>query len=60
MSVDVVDTFPGANELVSRASGIFCSIFRQEPTNYGAAPGRVNLIGEHVDYCDGLVLPMVE
>lgn len=58
MSVDVVDTFPGANELVSRASGIFCSIFRQEPTNYGAAPGRVNLIGEHVDYCDGLVLPM--
>ncbi|EEC01106.1 galactokinase, putative [Ixodes scapularis] len=58
MSDDVVDTFPGVNELVSRASDIFRSIFRQEPTNYGAAPGRVNLIGEHVDYCDGLVLPM--
>ena len=28
-----------------------------EPAQLFAAPGRVNLIGEHTDYCDGFVLP---
>lgn len=28
-----------------------------EPRRFFAAPGRVNLIGEHVDYNDGYVLP---
>ncbi|XP_065826806.1 galactokinase-like [Oscarella lobularis] len=29
-----------------------------EPKIAACAPGRVNLIGEHTDYCDGFVFPM--
>ena len=31
--------------------------FSKEPTLLARGPGRVNLLGEHVDYNDGLVLP---
>lgn len=31
--------------------------FGQDASVTAAAPGRVNLIGEHIDYCDGFVLP---
>ena len=35
----------------------FLETFGDEPDLVAAAPGRVNLIGEHIDYSDGFVLP---
>ncbi len=35
----------------------FCSVFHTAPTAVYRAPARINLIGEHIDYCGGLVLP---
>ena len=35
----------------------FLETYGVEPDLVAAAPGRVNLIGEHIDYSDGFVLP---
>ena len=35
----------------------FNELFSRQPEVLAAAPGRVNLIGEHVDFLDGFVLP---
>ena len=35
----------------------FIELFGKNPEILTEAPGRVNLIGEHVDYCDGFVMP---
>jgi len=41
-----------------RVDAVFRDRFGRSPVVAAAAPGRVNLIGEHVDYCGGFVLPM--
>ncbi|WP_170312900.1 galactokinase [Prescottella subtropica] len=46
------------SELCSAATELFMREFGAEPEFVWAAPGRVNLIGEHVDYAGGLCLPI--
>lgn len=44
-------------DLVTRAREVFRLRFGGDPEVIWAAPGRVNLLGEHTDYNDGFVLP---
>ena len=44
--------------MAGRAADLFARCFGHPPRWVVAAPGRVNLIGEHTDYNDGFVLPM--
>ncbi|MES2477397.1 MAG: galactokinase [Verrucomicrobiota bacterium] len=48
---------PDLTDLVSDAAAGLASRFDAVATITAAAPGRVNLIGEHIDYCDGFVMP---
>ncbi|GAB4490409.1 MAG: galactokinase [Anaerolineales bacterium] len=43
--------------LPENLSAIFQKKFGRPPAYVACAPGRVNLLGEHVDYNDGFVLP---
>ncbi|SNS05653.1 galactokinase [Geodermatophilus pulveris] len=43
---------------VEAARRAFAAAFGADPEGVWAAPGRVNVIGEHTDYNDGFVLPV--
>jgi galactokinase len=45
-------------KLAARAQSHFQERYGRGPEWIAAAPGRVNIIGEHIDYSDGFVLPM--
>lgn len=44
-------------ELAGDAAALFQESFGGEPEGVWAAPGRVNLIGDHVDYAGGISVP---
>ena len=44
-------------ELIEQIKIIFQGKFGSGPAHVARAPGRVNLLGEHVDYNEGFVLP---
>ncbi|MBD0694357.1 galactokinase, partial [Streptomyces sp. CBMA123] len=43
---------------MSTSANTFTELYGRAPEGEWAAPGRVNLIGEHTDYNDGFVLPI--
>jgi galactokinase len=60
MSADGLPTdgLPTDDVAAARAHRAFTDRFGADPEGVWAAPGRVNVIGEHTDYNDGYVLPV--
>ncbi|MBN2925155.1 MAG: galactokinase family protein, partial [Bifidobacterium sp.] len=56
-SVEFIEPMSDA-EGAARAAELFKQAYGKEPAGVWAAPGRVNLIGEHTDYNAGLCLPI--
>ncbi|KAG7323996.1 hypothetical protein KOW79_012012 [Hemibagrus wyckioides] len=46
------------NDRLQKLKKAFIEKYEESPLFYACAPGRVNLIGEHIDYCGYAVLPM--
>ena len=53
----MLDPNPNLDSLVASAREGLQEHLDASAKMVAAAPGRVNLIGEHIDYCDGFVLP---
>jgi galactokinase len=51
-------SLPTDEDAAARARRAFADRFGTAPEGVWAAPGRVNVIGEHTDYNDGYVLPV--
>ena len=47
-----------ACEQRDKAIALFTRTFGEKPNVFAYAPGRVNFIGEHTDYCEGFVCPL--
>lgn len=50
---------PDIRSVKAKALQLFAERFNEQAAVCVYAPGRVNLIGEHTDYNEGFVLPMV-
>ncbi|XP_055325074.1 galactokinase-like [Sitodiplosis mosellana] len=57
-NVMLTDPVPAFDTIYEDAIKTFRDTFDAQPDVAVCAPGRVNLIGEHIDYNDGFVLPM--
>lgn len=55
----MAELMPKVNEVVAAAEAVYVNEFGVKPDVRVYAPGRVNLIGEHTDYNEGFVMPMV-
>ncbi|WP_129656703.1 galactokinase [Rothia halotolerans] len=49
---------PPAEKQTARVTAAFRAAYGYEPWAVFSAPGRVNLLGEHIDYSGGTVLPL--
>ncbi len=46
-----------SDDVVTKKNESFFDAFQMYPTHISTAPGRINIIGEHTDYNDGLSMP---
>src|ERR1700690_4372697 len=58
MLTGAFNLFMTLSELTTHVAEQFVETYGRPPRWIVAAPGRVNVIGEHTDYNDGFVLPM--